>query len=257
MLNKKTYRIFSVCLTALLGGLSSTTFAGTLEPSVKVETRIDKAAVTTQKQIDRLAEQTMDLNSEYKTALTRIEQFKAYNARLERTIAEQEKEMESLQNQMNTIDDTERGLMPLMDEMINALVQFVELDVPYKKEERLDTVEGLRTTMLRADVSTSEKYRQILNTYVQEISNGNSVSVYESKMDIDGIEKQVDFLQFGRTALMFATRGDSPKAAIWNKTAKDWSWLNSEQTDAVKKAIKDISLKSKKLIVVPVATPEK
>lgn len=258
MLNKNISRVFAVCLATLMGCFSGTTFAlGKLEPSMKIETRIDKKAEAAQKQIDRLSEQTLDMNAEYKSTLTRIEQFKAYNKRLEMSINEQQKEMASLQAQMNTIDDTERGLLPLMEEMIDTLAQFVEMDVPFKKEDRLNTIDRLRTTMLRADVTTSEKYRQILGAYVSEINQGNSVDVYEGMEMIGNEEKQVDYLQFGRTALMFATRGENTQAAIWSKENDDWQWLEGAQIDAVKKAIKDISLKTKKLIVVPVATPEK
>jgi predicted RNase H-like nuclease (RuvC/YqgF family) len=257
MLQNKISRIFVVCLAALMGCFSANSFAASkLDQSVQVEVRIDKNAAEAQKQIDRLAEQTLDLNAEYKSTLTRIEQFKAYNRRLELSIQEQEKEMASLQQQMNTIDDTERGLMPLMDEMIDVLAKFVELDVPFKKEERLARIEGLRTTMLRADVSTSEKYRRVLSAYTTEIAYGNSVEVYEGKMDIDGVERQVDFLMFGRTALVFATRGANKQAAIYLKSKGAFEWLNGDEVDAVVKAIKDIRLKSKKLIVLPVATPE-
>ncbi len=258
MLNKNISRVFTVCLAALLGCFSGTTFSsGKLEPSVKVEMKIDKDKEATQNQVDRLAESTLDINSEYKSVLTQIEDYKAYNQRLERAIKEQQKEMESLQAQMNTIDETERGLLPLMDDMIDALAEFIELDVPFKKEERLNRIDQLRTTMLRADVSTSEKYRQILGAYTAEIAQGNSVAVYEGKKEIEGVEKQVDFLQFGRTALMFATRGKPSLAAIWDKSAGDWKWLDGGDVDFVREAIKDIEMKQKKLIVVPVATPEK
>ncbi|WMS88562.1 DUF3450 domain-containing protein [Pleionea litopenaei] len=257
MLNKKISRIFAVSLAAVMGCFSGASIGGTLDPSVKVEVKIDKSAASAQKQIDRLAETTLDLNAEYKATLTQIEQFKAYNLRLEKSIASQEEEMESLQNQMNTIDETERGLMPLMDEMIERLGNFVELDVPFRKEQRLEDVDKLRQIMLRADVSTSEKYRMILGAYVDEIRYGKETLVYAGPMDIGGTEREVDFLQFGRTALMFATRGDNVQAAIWDKEAKDWAWLDGGQASAVRRAIKDINMKAKKLIVVPVATPEK
>ncbi|MEE4244255.1 MAG: DUF3450 domain-containing protein [Kangiellaceae bacterium] len=255
MLNSKITRILVAGLATIMGlGSNSVIAEGKLEPSVNIETRIDKKQTSVQKRINRLAEQTMDMSQEYKSLLTRIEQFKAYNKRLELSIAEQKKEMDSIQNQMNTIDDTERGLMPLMDEMITYLYRFVELDMPFQQEDRLDRVERLKTTMLRADVSVSEKYRQILGAYTDEISFGTSVTVYEGKADVGGSEKQVDFLQFGRTALMFATRGDNKQAFIYAQNG--WQQLSGEMVDAVNKAIRDIRLKSKKLIVVPVATPE-
>ncbi|WP_144391377.1 DUF3450 domain-containing protein [Pleionea sediminis] len=257
MLNKKISCVFTVCLATLLGCFSGTSFAGKLEPSIQVEMKIDKSAQATQKQIDRLAEDTLDINADYKSVLTQIEDYKAYNMRLERAINEQQKEMDSLQSQMNTIDETERGLLPLMDEMIDMLAEFVEADVPFKKEERLNTVDRLRTTMLRADVSTSEKYRQILTAYTTEIAQGNAVDVYEGQQEIGGVEKQVDYIQFGRTALMFASRGEPAMAAIWDKSAKDWKWLEGDQVTFVRDAIKDIEMKQKKLIVVPVATAEK
>jgi hypothetical protein len=56
--------------------------------------------------------------------------------------------------------------------------------------------------------------------------------------------------------LVFATRGKNKQAAIYLKSKGTFEWLQGDEVDAVVKAIKDIRLKSKKLIVLPVATPE-
>ncbi len=258
MLKKNVNSMKSVCLAVVLSGLSSLAIAKSkLDTSVELEQKIDKESAATQQKIDRLAEQALDMNQDYKSKLTQIEQYKAYNRRMELSIEEQNKEMQSLQNQMDTIDETERGLMPLMDEMIDRLANFVDLDAPFKRQKRLDNVDRLRNLMLRADISTSEKYRQILSSYTQELAFGTGVEVYEGTDPTGETEKQVDFLMFGRTSLMFATRGVDKKAAVWVPSQKAWQYLDSSGVDAVVKAIKDINLKSKKLILIPVVTPEK
>ncbi|MCO7225442.1 DUF3450 domain-containing protein [Pleionea sp. CnH1-48] len=251
-------RIIALCAaTALFCSTGATFASGKLEPSIKVEKRIGKSAASNQKRIDRLAEQTLDLNLDYKHKLSQIEQYKIYNHSLEVSIKSQEEEMASLQQQMNTIDDTERGLIPLMEEMIATLEQFIELDMPFLKQKRVDRVARLRNSMLRADTSVSEKYRRIMEAYQIELDYGNSVQAYEETMDVDGVEKQVDVLRFGRTALMFITRGDNPVAKAWDINSKSWKTLDSAQTTAVARAYKDVKRNNKKLIVIPVSAPER
>ena len=76
-----------------------------LESTIEVQVQTDTAAARSQAQIDRLAEQTREMFDEYRAAMEEVEQLRIYNAQMERQVANQEREMASLQRQ---IDDFEQ-----------------------------------------------------------------------------------------------------------------------------------------------------
>jgi len=211
--------------------------AGPLDASLNLEKQISRAAAESQKTIDTLAEQKADLAAEYKAALQRIDSLKAYNAQVRELVKSQETEKVSLKAEIVSVDDTEKGLIPLMQQMIDTLDQFVQLDVPFLAEERTKRVAKLRTNMQRADISISEKYRQILEAYQIEADYGVSVSSYEGKLNAGGEEKTVRFLQVGRVAFIYQTL-DGKTAYVWDQSARDWSALSGDYVASVTEAVR-------------------
>lgn len=210
--------------------------AGPLDASISLEKQISRAAAESQKTVDSLAEQKIDLAIEYKAALQRIDSLKAYNAQVRELVKSQEAEKASMKQEIISVDDTEKGLIPLMQQMIDTLDQFVQLDVPFLAEERTKRVAKLRTNMQRADISISEKYRQILEAYQIEADYGVSVTSYEGKLT-DGEEKTVRFLQVGRIAFIYQTL-DGKDAFVWDPSARDWSQLSGNYVAAVTEAVR-------------------
>lgn len=211
--------------------------AGPLDSSMTIEKEMNKAAVSTQKTVDQLADQTSDMAQTYQMTLQSIDSLKAYNASIEGFIRRQQAEMASLQSQMDGIDDTERAVIPMMEDMIEALDQFIHLDVPFLMAERENRVNFLREMMLRVDVSNSEKYRKILEAYQVENDYGSSVESYEEKITTGGEEKTVDFLRFGRIALVYQSR-DEETRAYWDNTSRQWVAIGDEYRRSIREGIK-------------------
>jgi len=99
-------------------------------------------------------------------------------------------------------------------------------------EERTNRVAQLKEMMGRADVSTSEKYRRIVEAYQIEMEFGRTIESYQGKVD----EKTVDFLRAGRVSLMYQTL-DGKETGYWDKTAKKWV-KDDDYTDAVRAGLK-------------------
>ena len=209
--------------------------AGPLDSSMTIEKEMDKAAVSTQKTVDKLADQTSDMAQTYQMTLQSIDSLKAYNASIEGYIRVQTAEMESIQAQMDGIDGTERAVIPMMEDMIETLDQFVHLDVPFLMPEREKRINFLREMMLRVDVSNSEKYRKILEAYQVENDYGSSVEAYEDK--IPGQDKTVDFLRVGRIALVYQSR-DEETRAYWDNTSRSWVSIGDEYRRSIRDGIK-------------------
>jgi hypothetical protein len=120
-------------------------------------------------------------------------------------------------HQLEEIQTTSREVLPMMGKMLNALVQFVKLDLPFLAEERANRVASLQDMMTRADVSTSEKYRRLVEAYQIEMEYGRTMEAYQGKVD----NKTVEFLRSGRVSLMYQTL-DGKETGYWDADSHKW-----------------------------------
>ena len=73
--------------------------------------------------------------------------------------------------------------------------------------------------MLRADITTAEKYRRILESYQTEMEYGRNIEAYTG--DLGDTGREVEFLRVGRVALMYQTR-DGNETGYWDNDKRDW-----------------------------------
>ena len=194
-------------------------------------------AATDQKQIDVLSDQTDELVAKYRTALKQIDSIRVYNHQLHELIESQEEELASLQDQLDRVEEVGRSVTPLMLRMINALASTVELDLPYLMEERSERIANLRTVMTRAAVSSAEKYRLIMEAYQTENEYGRTIEAYRSTLRQDGKDVKVDFLRFGRIALVYQTL-DGMEAGFWNQEKRAWEPLDASHRTAIRQGLR-------------------
>ncbi|RUO78806.1 hypothetical protein CWI84_10570 [Idiomarina tyrosinivorans] len=185
------------------------------------------ASEQSQKKIDSLFEQSQDLLIDYRSTIAEYENLKIYNDHVARLVADQEASLASLQKQINGIEDTKKGVIPLMYEMIDALENFIKLDMPISREKRLARVATLREIMEDSDVSTSERFRQVIEAYQAELEYGSGLMSYEGTLDINGEQVAVDFFHMGRVTFL-AQSLDLKNAWIYNNETDEWSALEDE-----------------------------
>ncbi len=236
-LNKQSRFMVALIATASVFLVGAANAADPLEESIKIEKNITRAAVSTQKSVDRLADTTRDMSTEYKLTMQRVDDLRSYNRQYEERIKSQEEEMASIQHQMSVIDDTEKGVVPLMNDMIDKLEQFVELDVPFLMEERRKRIKRLRKNMLRADLTNSEQYRQILEAYQIENQYGNYAEAYDGHINSGGTDITVTYYRFGRVAYVYQSP-DEKIAAYWDNESRGWKPLDDSYRIPVRKGIK-------------------
>jgi hypothetical protein len=220
----------------------------------RVEENDDSALV--QKRIDVLSDQTDDLLAKYRTALKQIDSTRIYNSQMRELITAQEAELASLQSQLDQVEVVGRSVMPLMLRMIDAYEALVELDLPFLLDERKKRVVELRKLMKRSDVSSAEKYRRIMEAYQIENEYGRTIEAYRSTLDVAGREATVDFLRFGRIALVYQTP-DGTEAGVWNHQKKSWEPLDPRYRGAIREGLR-IARKqaAPDLIRLPLPAPE-
>ena len=193
-------------LLARLGALmflaqAATLPAQDLEPAVQLEQAINENAAESQERVSALATQTRDLLSEYRAVIRETEALRIYNDNLELVVTDQRDEIQSINRQLEGLEDTNRDVVPLMLEMIETLGRIVEADIPFRVEERRARVQRLRVMMEQAEVTASEKYRQVMEAYRTELEFGRTTEAYSAALPTTG--QTVDYLRVGRTLLIY------------------------------------------------------
>src|ERR1700739_92781 len=140
--------------------------------------------------------------------------------------------MASIRGEIREISRTNVEILPLMQDMLSTLGQFVDLDTPFLQDERRERVKKLNDMMPRADVTVSEKFRRIVEAYQIEIDYGRTIESYSGPPQ----GKQVDFLRVGRGALLYQAP-DGRETGYWDRAKKDWV-LDSDYADGVREGLK-------------------
>jgi hypothetical protein len=253
----KSALIAALVTTGTLMGAVAAVQADTLDAVLDVGEAKNEAARKSQARIDRLADETRDLMTDYKTVVKQIEGLKVYNERLQRQIDNQMKRIADIDESIDQVTVISRQMTPLVIRMIDGLEKFVELDVPFHLEERQQRIAFLRDNLDRADVSVAEKFRQVLEAYKIENEYGRKIDAYKGSVEIDGVDRDVEFLRIGRIALVYQTT-DKKYTGAWDQRARSWVSLEpGEYRTAISKGLR-IARKqaSIDLMNVPVAAPE-
>lgn len=235
MPDKFTRRTSGLVLSAFAAMLLlPVAFAQVLDATVKTETGINKAASKSQIRVTSLAQQTTDLLAEYRAIVRETESLKIYNDNLERVVMDQREEVVSINDQLNGLEATNRGIVPLMLEMIDVLDKIVENDMPFRLEERRARVVRLRDMMDQADVTASEKYRRVMEAYQGEMEYGRTTEAYAEALPTTG--QTVDFLRVGRTLLVYQS-SDQVTTGWFNPTTRQYEDLPNRYRLEVKEGL--------------------
>lgn len=204
--------------------------APTIDPAVEEQAASGQESQQSQQQIDQLVDETGTDIAENRQAARDLSRRRIYNSNLEELVADQEREKQSLQQQIDEFGNVERGVVPLMFDMIATLGKFIELDMPFLQKERSDRLARLETNMSRSDLSVTERYRQIMEAYQIEVSYGRNIEAYTGTLEINREERKVDLLRVGRILLAYQTL-DRAETGFWDKTERRWVVDNSYRRD--------------------------
>ena len=139
-MNKQPLKALAL-IGALISGLTATAVqAAEVNDVLKAGAVKVQSAKTSQTKVDRIADQTDGLLQEFKQVNKQIESLRVYNSQLDRQIDSQLQMMSELKESIANATVIERGVSPLMVTMLAGLEDFVALDMPFKKEMRLDAV---------------------------------------------------------------------------------------------------------------------
>ena len=226
-----------------------------LQEALTAQVQVDRDAAAAQNELNQIRERTQDAAGRAAQMSADADSLERFNRQLEEQVRAQDVEVASLQRQLVDIETTNREVQPLMQQMVDTLARFVELDVPFYLDERLNRVHNLQNLMGRADVTISEKYRLILEAYQIELDYGRTFDAYEGRLGTDASARTVEFARLGRVSLMYRTL-DGSETGYWDAKQKMWV-VDSSYAGAIEKAIRVANGDdTADLLTVPVPPPQ-
>ena len=210
-----------------------------------------------QQELTRLADSASSTFEEFKRANDNLESLLVLNAGFRKSISIQEENIATLDESIASVEEVTRNIPLLMEKMLVALEEFIELDYPFLLEDRRGRIEFARNAIDNPDVSIAEKFRQVLVMYQTETAYGRTIENYDETIEIDGVERDVNIVRVGRVALIAQTT-DRQETRAWDNRARAWVELSpGEYRTAVQDAIRVAAqLDAPRIIELPVLAPE-
>jgi len=234
------FKFSSILRAGLLAALGAVTAAGAahaqLDQAVQVSTQSTQEGQQSQDRVEQLDDQRGDLAREYRAVLQQIESQQLFIQQQEVFLRSQQNEIESLEAQIGRVESVKVELLPMMREMVEALDDFVQLDLPFDRGDRMERIDGLYEILDDAEVSVAERYRVIVNAYEIEASYGRGIDASEGPLE--GADNEVvDFLRIGRLMLIYK-RKDSDEYGYWDRESGSWKPLQGDYSLELSKAFR-------------------
>lgn len=207
---------------------AGTVFAAGLDDSLQASQSARQDAAASQQRITQLQQQTDAMAEEYQRLMQGADSQQAQRAVLQDTLAQQARELAQLRQQVASVQVTQERIVPLMRTMVDALEQFVALDVPFHQAERLARVSKLKQQLLSSRLTLPDQYRAVWTAFQQELELGRSLEAWRGELVLEQETLTVEYLRVGRVAWYYQTM-DGRRAGVWDPHAKQWRSLSRER----------------------------
>ena len=205
-----------------------------MESILEVGRENQTLSANSQDKIDKTERQTDKLVNEYKVVNKQVEGLKLYNAQKRIQIQAQLDLMDKLDEQLVQVVVMQRQIPPLAQKMLDTLETFINLDTPFRAEERRARVDLVRSSLAKPKVTASEQVRQVLEAYNIEAEYGRKIDTYEDKL-ADGTV--VNILVIGRIGMFYQTK-DERTSGRWDNETGTWEELSGSYRKPIRDAIR-------------------
>ena len=115
----------------------------------------------------------------------------------------------------------------------------------------------MRDNLNRSNQTPAELFRQVLEAYKIENEYGRKIEAYKGSVEINGVDREVNFFRVGRIALLYQTT-DTEISGAWDKESGQFVELDKgEYRNSILKGLriarKEASIDILKL---PIPAPE-
>jgi hypothetical protein len=236
----------SVIAAALILGLAIPAQAQ-LREALNTGEQATRRAAQVQQQINQLDDERSDMSREYRTLLQRRDAAELFARQQQLVVASQREEIESLAQQLGSIDDITAQTVPMLLSMIEDLKLFVAADLPFKMDVRTARLEGLDGVMASPNVTAAEQYRLIMEAYAAEMEYGSTMDTWPEEMEINGAQTTVQMFQYGRVSLVYLT--PNGRAARFDRASREWVPLPNSYVPDIQQAIRVAEGKAQQVVL--------
>tara|TARA_B100001142_G_C14348893_1_gene661193 strand:+ start:13791 stop:14534 length:744 start_codon:yes stop_codon:yes gene_type:complete len=224
-------------LFTLLFLISTTIYAQEIvDQTINTQVEASNVSIEIQNKIDELDIESKKIYFDYKDTLNEFNSLKNYDDQLSKIIDAQIIEISSINEQLDSLDSINIDILPLLKRMVDSLSKFITLDIPFLIEERKLRLQDLDALIVRADVTTAEKFRKIFEAYQLEANFGKTIESYQGFLTIKESEKAVDYFRLGRLGLYYRTP-NGKETGYWNSSSQKWVHEGSSLDDEIKAAL--------------------
>ncbi|MGV6801203.1 MAG: DUF3450 domain-containing protein [bacterium] len=212
---------------AFLGTAIAMVAAGTAPAAAQFKSAVDESLATqreakaSQQRIEGLDDETSRLLNDYRANLKQFELLARFNKSREAEVEQQAVQLENLQRDLANVENLQRAMQPLMEDMLATLEDFIAADIPFLEAERQKRLERMRTVMTDSNFTAAQRYRLIVEAYTIETEYGRTMDAYKGEIATQDGERAGEFLRVGRSALIFKSSDDSV-LKIYDRAAGDF-----------------------------------
>lgn len=200
---------------ALLGTAAALLFGGISPAAAQFQAALNESKATTtearasQQRVDALDDEASRLLQEYRAQLKEYELLQKFNKSRSKEVERQLQDIVQLNEDLENVEGLQKAMLPLMEDMLARLEEFVKADAPFLLEERMERIERLKKTMSDSTVSPAQKYRLIVEGYQIENEFGTTMDTYTETVSAPEGDILVEFLRVGRSALIYKNDDNS------------------------------------------------
>jgi hypothetical protein len=190
----------------------------------------------TQKKEDRWALEKAELQARYQASKAHIETLEKQAALWGRKVEVLQEQVDELNRRIEESERLEANLGEILEAVMSRLEGWVEKDLPFLPEERAKRLSFLRETLAHTDNSGAEKLRQLLEALLVECEYGDTVEVYEQRIQVDGEPVFATIFRLGRLSIFWQTP-DGARVGEYDRVAKSWVELPSKYARSISAAV--------------------
>lgn len=256
-MNNARLKLLGCFLSSLCAVFGLSAQAQSVDDAINAAAELPGNAARAQAQVDTLDDAAIRLFDEFQVVTKQVQGLKVYNAQLQLQIDDQNRQINNLDRSIDEASIMEVQIAPVMVEMIESLAQFIELDLPFHLDARRDSVARLENNLGRSDITSAEKFRQILEVFKIETDYGLNLETYTDTIVLNGTELDVNILRVGRISLMYQTLDEAVTGA-YNNNTNDWETIDTgDYRNAVAQGLRIAKKQAAiDILSLPIAAPQ-
>ncbi len=231
---------FSIAKRLMLAGVTVAVFAtpayAQLDSAMSAAKASTAASSASQERVAQLDDEADSMIREFRAVLQQKDNIALFVDQQDIYLQSQKSEIDSLNKQLGTVETIKQGMVPMMLRMTTEIEDAIKADVPFLLDERMARVDRIKQVLADPDVSPAEQYRQVLNAFKVEVSYGQGLDSYEGAHPTTP-GNVVNFIRFGRVALVYMTKDES-ELARYNMETGSWDALSGSEALAMRQAIR-------------------